>query len=323
MSYEKIYIFFDTNSLENYYPRDVTKANGKSFLSLSKFKFPDYYYSIVNFIQDNGLQDKVEILIPEIVWMELEKHMLQQYEIDKQNLIKQIQEYRNIFSDLIDISCEFKENNYPKYLSILMNELKENPRTSAQIKPCPKDDKCISKIIKNAMYTEPPFAKAHKNTKEYSDAGLKDALIAETVLINQQENILSIFVSNDNDFKTVFHDFTNITVCDEIDDRKRFEKIKELISEQFLQKEEVIKKEISTNDYLLQELIAQTCLDINFDYKFNNFESINEQTDKDDTEASNIWDVIFTMYVGEKLYKFHVVYDGNAHGLETGEIIDD
>ena len=116
MSYEKIYIFFDTNSLEDYTQREVTKGDGKSFLPLFKFKFPDYYYNIVNFIKDNGLQKKVEIMIPEIVWMELEKHMLQQYEVDKQNLIKQIQEYKSIFSDLVDISYEFRQDDYPKYL---------------------------------------------------------------------------------------------------------------------------------------------------------------------------------------------------------------
>ena len=48
MSYEKIYIFFDTNSLEDYTQREVTKGDGKSFLPLFKFKFPDYYYNIVN-----------------------------------------------------------------------------------------------------------------------------------------------------------------------------------------------------------------------------------------------------------------------------------
>ena len=323
MSYEKIYIFFDTNSLEDYTQREVTKGDRRYFLPLFKFKFPDYYYNIVNFIKDNGLQKKVEIMIPEIVWMELEKHMLQQYEVDKQNLIKQIQEYKSIFSDLVDISYEFRQDDYPKYLSLLMSELKEDPRVSAKIIPCPTDDKCISKIIKNAMYTEPPFAKAHKNTKEYSDAGFKDALIAETVLMQKDETALLIFVSNDNDFKTVFHDVKNITVCDEVDGRKKFETIKTLISEQFLQKEEIIKKEISSNDYLLQELIAQTGLDTNLDYKFNNFESINEQIDEEDTEPSNIWDIIFTMYVGETLYKFQIEYDGNAHGIETGEIIDD
>jgi len=29
------------------------------------------------------------------------------------------------------------------------------------------------------------------------------------------------------------------------------------------------------------------------------------------------------MYVGEQLHKFQITYDGNAHGLESGEIIDD
>lgn len=325
MKYDKIHIYFDTNSLEDYSPRTITaKGNNKSFMKLSEFRFPSYYYDIEKFIQDNELRDKIEILIPEIVWMELEKHMLNQHKQDLANLLTCIGEYKDIFSDLIEINCENKEKEYEKYLSRIMKDFLENPRTSAKIIQCPKDNDCITKIIRNAMYTIAPFSEAHKDKKDYSDAGFKDALIVETVFANKKDNILTIFVSKDNDFRKVFEETENIIICNEENQNKRKDKIIELLSEQFLIQKEVIKNEISQNNYMLEELIAQTGLDTNLDYRFGDFESIKEQIDEEDESISvNVWDVIFTMYVGEQLYKFQITYDGNAHGLESGEIIDE
>lgn len=325
MKYDKVNIYFDTNSLEDYSPRTITtKGNNKSFMKLSEFRFPSYYYEIEKFIQDNNLQDKIEILIPEIVWMELEKHMLNQYSQDLANLSSCIKEYKDIFSDLIEINYEFKEKEYKKYLSTIMEDFLDNPKTSAKIVPCPKDSACITRIIRNAMYTKAPFSVAHKDKKEYSDAGFKDALITETVLSNRKDNVLIIFVSMDNDFKNVFDEIEDIVICNEEEQKNRKSKIIEILSEQFLIREKVIQKEISQNDYMLEELIAQTFLNIQQDYKFEKFESIKELIDEEDEKILlNIWDATFTMYVGDQLYKFKITYDGNAHGLERGEIIDD
>lgn len=325
MKYDKVKIYFDTNSLEDYLPRTITaKGNNRSYMKLSEFRFPSYYYDLERFIQDNNLQDKIEILIPEIVWMELEKHMLNQHKQDLENLSSCIQEYNKIFSDLIEISYENKEKEYKRYLSGIMNDFIENPKISAKIIRCPKDSDCITKIIHNAMYTIAPFSEAHKDKKDYSDAGFKDALIVETVLANKKDNNLTIFVSKDNDFRKVFEGIENIIICNEDEPKKRKDKIFEILSEQFLIQKEVIKKEISQNSYMLEELIAQTDLDTKLDYKFENFESIIEEIDEEDEgHSSNVWNVIFTMYVGEHLHKFQITYDGNAHGLESGEILDD
>ena len=325
MKYDKIHIYFDTNSLENYTPRTITaKGNNKSFIRLFEFRFPSYYYDIENFIQDNDLQDKVEILIPDIVWMELEKHMLNQYKQDLDNLSACLAEYKNIFSDLIEIDYENKELEYEKYLTRIMNDFLDDPRTSAKIVYCPKDNDCMEKIIHNAIHTVAPFSEAHRDKKDYSDAGFKDALIVETVLENKKDNILVVFVSKDNDFRKVFEEKESIIICNEEDQNRRKDKIIEILSEQFLIRKEVIKNEIKLNDYMLEELIAQTGLNTNLDYKIENIEDIKEQIDEDDVDVSlNVWDVIFTMRVGEQLHKFKITYDGNAHGLERGEIIDD
>lgn len=325
MKYDKIHIYFDTNSLENYVPRTITaKGNNKSFIRLFEFRFPSYYYDIEKFIQDNDLQDKVEILIPDIVWMELEKHMLNQHKQDLANLLSYIAEYKDIFSDLVEINCENKEQEYEKYLSRIMEDFLANPKISAKIVYCPKDNDCMEKIIHNAIHTVAPFSEAHKDKKDYSDAGFKDALIVETVLDNKKDNILVVFVSKDNDFRKVFEETENLIICNEEDQNKRKDKIIEILSEQFLIQEEVIKKEIKHNNYMLEELIAQTGLETKLDYKFESIESIKEQVDEEDDSISlNVWDVIFTMYVGEQLHKFKITYDGNAHGLESGEIIDE
>lgn len=322
--YDKVHIYFDTNSLEDYIPRRITaKGNNKSFMNLSKFRFPSYYYDVERFIQDNELQEKVEIFIPEIVWMELEKHMLNQHAVDLENLSLCIKEYKDIFSDLIEINYEHKEKEYEKYLSSMMKDFLESKKVSAKIVPYPKDHDCITKIIRNAMYTRAPFSNAHKDKKEYSDAGLKDALIVETVFANKKDNILIIFVSKDNDFKHVFEEINNIILCNEEVSENRRDKIIEILSTQFLIRENVIKKEIRENNYVLEELIAQLNLNTQLDYKFEKFELIKEQVDEEENTSLNVWDLLFTMYVGEQLYKFKITYDGNAHALECGEIIYD
>lgn len=74
-SYEKAYIYFDTNSLE-------CRHSGKS-LYLSQFTVNPLYYEIEDLIRNMGLTNKIEICIPEIVWFELQEHLIRHFKTEK------------------------------------------------------------------------------------------------------------------------------------------------------------------------------------------------------------------------------------------------
>ena len=66
--YENAYIYFDTNILE-------CRHSGKS-LYLSQFTVNPLYYEIEDLIRNMGLSGKVEICIPDVVWLELQEHLV-------------------------------------------------------------------------------------------------------------------------------------------------------------------------------------------------------------------------------------------------------
>lgn len=73
--YDKAYIYFDTNTLE-------CRHSGKS-LYLSQFTVNPIYYEIEDLIRTMGLTDKVEICIPDIVWFELQEHLVNHFKAEK------------------------------------------------------------------------------------------------------------------------------------------------------------------------------------------------------------------------------------------------
>lgn len=90
-TYEKAYIYFDTNSLE-------CRHSGKS-LYLSQFIVNPIYYEIEDLIRNMGLTGKVEICIPDIVCFELREHLLKHFKA-KKVLWKQKLE---LFANLLEI----------------------------------------------------------------------------------------------------------------------------------------------------------------------------------------------------------------------------
>lgn len=210
MKYDKAYIYFDTNALE-------CRHSGKS-LFLSQFTVNGLYYEIEDLIYTMGLSNNVEICIPEIVWFEIQEHLVNHYKTEKASMESKIMSFRKSFGDLAEINCEFRDcrsnDEYKKYVVSIMQEFIDNPKVSAKIVPCPKDEITIQQIISQAIQSIKPFRNAKANGKNYTDAGFKDALIFNTILKNTGEN-LGIFVSNDSDFDELFIDnkLINLKLC--------------------------------------------------------------------------------------------------------------
>ena len=99
-TYEKAYIYFDTNSLE-------CRHSGKS-LYLSQFIVNPIYYEIEDLIRNMGLTGKVEICIPDIVCFELREHLLKHFKAEKSSMETKIGAFRKSFGDLAEVICEFR-----------------------------------------------------------------------------------------------------------------------------------------------------------------------------------------------------------------------
>ena len=176
--YERAYIYFDTNALE-------CRHSGKA-LYLSQFVVNPLYYEIENLVKNMGIADKVQICIPEIVWFEIQEHMVLHYKSERDSMKAKIESFRKSFGDLVEITCTFTncaaEDEYKDYIYSIMQDFLNNPRVTASIIPYPKDEDSIHQIIMQAVHSSKPFRIARANGKDYTDAGFKDAMIFNTIL---------------------------------------------------------------------------------------------------------------------------------------------
>lgn len=304
---EKAYIYFDTNSLE-------CRHSGKSMF-LSKISVSSTYYEIERIIKNLGIGQNVRICIPEITWMEFQEHMYSCYKSEKDALISKVACWKKTFGDLADISYNLKgineEIEYKKFLLEISQEFFENPKITASIIPCPKDEKTIEQIIKKAMRTISPFTKTKINGKEYTDAGFKDALIYETVL-QHTGNDLGIFITSDNDFLQSFsvERFENLRLCSDV------ESVRKLLIENFdIAIEKDMEDRLRGNDYLLKRVLSDTGLDESSQYIFEKVKNL------EDTLGGT--KVEFLMLVNGIRYTFEILYDINASEITESYILQE
>ena len=129
--YNKAYIYFDTNALE-------CRHSGKS-LYLSQFTVNPIYYEIEDLIRNMGLTDKVEICIPDIVWLELREHLVNHFKSEKNSMEAKIDAFRKSFGNLAEIICEFKDcrtdSEYSDYAYTIAENFLSSPRVNAKIIP--------------------------------------------------------------------------------------------------------------------------------------------------------------------------------------------
>ena len=297
--YEKAYIYFDTNALE-------CRHSGKA-LFLSQFTVNPLYYEIEELIQNMKLMDIVEICIPEIVWYELQEHLVSYFKSEKESMESKISSFRKSFGNLAEIDCEFKdcntESEYTVYASTIAQEFLDNPRVHAKIIPCPKDENTIQRIIGQAVHAIKPFRKVKTNGKEYTDAGFKDALIFNTLQKNTG-NQLGILVSNDNDFLELFTETTrgNLKMC------KDAKEIQKILSTEFnVISAEMVEGILTTNKYLMKRILSECGMEENatvYRLKILSCEIVEDDVD-----------VHFVAMVDGIKYSFDITYNINANEL--------
>lgn len=306
--YEKAFIYFDTNALE-------CRHSGKS-LFLSQFTVTPLYYEIENIIESMGISNFVQICIPEVVWYEMQEHLLTHYTSEKVSMKTKIESFRKSFGNLAEIECTYKDCNtwveYKDYVASIAQGFLDNPKITASIIDCPKDEDTIQNIIGQAVHSIKPFRAAKANGKEYTDAGFKDALIFNTIIKHTKDQ-LGIFITSDNDFEELFHEnrYSNLRLCNNAKD------VQTMLSDEFGVVTVDMIKSLLEDEYLCKRILTDAGFDENDTYKLLKINSCEMVDDRVETS--------FDMNVNGEKYNFGIVYSINANELieATAEIVEE
>lgn len=297
---QKLYLFFDTNSLESRFAKDC--------FFLSKPEFSKIFYSAEQFIKINKLENLIKICIPEISLLEIKKHLVSCFQSNNDSLNADIEKYKKIFGDLFEIFVDKKniktKKEYEQYLAEYYDNFIEERKDFLEIIPYPKDEETFRVIVNKALYSIKPFTKANKQGKEYSDAGLKDAMIYESIVQYLKGNS-GILITNDNDFKEIFFDesIDNLQLCSTENELNTM-----LLSNiNMLDSEYQIIKIISDDDYFIKTLLAEVTFDINANYKFYRMLKI------EDSEYGMV--INFVAIINGEKYEFKIIYEINSNTL--------
>ena len=299
-----INIFFDTNVLETRY--------GGEFFMYNEYKLPIDYSKLSDFIKINNLNNYVDLCIPEIVWKEIIQHMRETFSSQKQSVQSKIETYKKSFGALAEISCNFKingDNEYEEHLEKLSKVFFWGEGRECKLISYPKNTVVVEKIINKAFKKERPFveSKAINGGKKYSDAGLKDALIVETILdyCNNEETI-GILYSKDGDFSTVFNsDMKNrFKVFNKVDDIIDFLELR-----YNLNKKKQVQLKFENEEYLKDIVVNES--GNKYDKSVTDF-IVNTV---DSSEDEDIFIVKISATINETRYLYRIKYDFTANEI--------
>lgn len=298
--YNNCSIFFDTNAFENYSEKDS---------SLYEITASELFYNIRNTVEQLGLEDCVHLCIPEIVWLEIKQHLLDKYRSTMQSLNDKIKEIARSLGDLINIGYELKDiknlDDYEAYIDKLIDEFIKNPKNGVMAVEYPRDSEMLEHIVDGAIKSIPPFKKAKGSSKEHTDAGLKDALIWETVKAGSNKE-LTIFVTNDYDFRKVEKE--QVYVCSNIAEIKKI-----LIENMNIAAEKWLNAMLLSGDsYLLHQILVDSGFN---DFKSARVETVMKSEFGQDEFNSNTLFVNCDIRIDEIRYLFNIEYDTNANEL--------
>lgn len=298
-------IFFDTNILETRYGGDL--------LMFGDFKFPSDYQKILDFIETNNLNNNVDLCIPEVVWKEIIQHMRAGYISQKSSASEKIRTFQRSFGSLLNINYEFiidNEIKYEEHLNKLSKDFWENEGKDCKKIPHPKSRVTVDTLLDKALRKGKPFSEAKGSSgKKYSDAGLKDALIVESMMeYCNGEDIIGILFSKDSDFTTMFDGDLKkkFSVFNSVD-----KLIDYLESQNNLNKEKLVRQKFENDSYLKESVVKES--GNTYDESVTDF-NVRNVNQSDDNE---IFVVTIFATINEAKYIFEVKYD-----LEANEILD-
>ncbi len=295
----KISVFLDTNIFQGF-----ISFKKESKVRLFDVDVPQHYYRITDFIDFNHLYDKIEICIPKVVVMECKQHMIKCFNESVEDLKGYIEIYNKIFGSLIDIKAEVKLNKdtYAKYVDMCFDNFFSNPRNNCKIVDYEEEEKLLSILLTKALEGVKPFTKEKINGKYYSDAGFKDAIVAETIYSHcLKSDTIGVLISQDRDFADAFEmklksDSEFVQFYDVETFVKALEEYFETNPKQW------IKEELERNKYWHQRLLSEAGLKLDDSVSEIKVEDISLVYD-------NIYNVKMLFVVNETNYHFDFKFD--------------
>ena len=163
----RYYLIFDTNVLFQAYEK---KAD------FTSFSFNSTYENIIDMINQLDIYSQVILVIPSVVWRELEKQIIEKHD-------ELLLTYRSTITNKVFPEYSIKENpqmDYPEYIKTKIKEYKDDIQQgmSEVIEIQNASNSRFRSIIDRAFGKRPPFEGKDKK----SDKGFKDALLWESIL---------------------------------------------------------------------------------------------------------------------------------------------
>jgi len=241
-----IFVFFDTNMLEARHDNDC--------LFLSATQFSKEYHDFIKFIKEAKIQNEVNICIPDIVCSEMLSHFHSCFRSEKQSFEDTLLKHEKTFGKLLEYTYKL-----PKEYHLLIEELKKNLLCECENIIFAKhstDIFFLDNLIEKSLTSIPPFSKAKKSGKDFTDAGFRDAILWETILKYETKiDDIKILFTSDTDFDNVPEIQNN---NDSIRVIHNFEILKNYIEQIFhISIEDIIKERFRNDGYLVSNLIQQ------------------------------------------------------------------
>ncbi len=314
---EKLFIFLDTNILETHQSND-------GLACLSKIPEKKELHDLKNFLDSNKLTSKVSICISEVVYMELQNHLVKCFTSQKKSFEDLIKQHIAKFGDILYVDYKFHIPNKTKYAKNAAKLLDDFLRIfSISVIPYPKNRSDIRRIVVNALNSVPPFKfikKGNGSGKDITDACFKDVLIYETFIKHIGKKNSGIFVSADNDFNTCFDTRnTNIKLCSSID-----ETIAVLNSIFDINQSEIIKETFINDTYLQEKIIEMAGLHALGKSEIDSFISCTpvEGEGGEGNDAVSSYLIRFTMQIDNYMYTFDTIYEPHANEVLGVNIVE-
>ena len=212
---QEYFVVFDTNALYHSYDRRA---------DFRLFSFNGTYDNIIGYINQLDIYEKVVIVIPCVVWKEMERQIIEAHQAKIKEFREKVSKYHFPEIEIVDRGdVDYSDficqtiNAYRANLSSDINKVIELPIAS---------EARYRSIVKRAFYKQPPFEGKDKK----SDKGFKDALLWESILefTAQHTSANIIYYSQDNifgqhlekEFSVCFPNAT-LTICSTENDVKQ------------------------------------------------------------------------------------------------------
>lgn len=312
----KYYLIFDTNVLFQAYEK---KAD------FTSFSFNSTYENIIDMINQLDIYSQVILVIPSVVWGELEKQIIEKHD-------ELLLTYRSTITKKVFPEYSINENpqmDYPEYIKTKIKEYKDDIQQgmSEVIEIQNASNSRFRSIIDRAFGKRPPFEGKDKK----SDKGFKDALLWESILefaLNQPKSEI-IYYSKDNAFgEFLIQEFSEVVdksslfICkNENEVKQRLEVWAQEIDKYSYQPIESFDENKGIIDWLNSEDFSKQIIEGDFDF-IERGRLINSVSpyliNINDIECSSLNEEIRNYYIEltlKLIYKF-------KDGAETAEEID-